>query len=283
MKTLDGRIAVVTGAASGIGAATARCLREAGCVVVAVDRDPAVHAVAEAMGGVGKVVDVSDPDAVDALAAWVVATYGAVHILVNNAGVTVVGTFEQHSAADFDRVMRINLGGVVNGCRAFLPHLRAVDEAHIVNLSSVFGIVAIPGQSAYCTSKFAVRGFSEALGEELRDSAVGLTVVHPGGVRTNIVANATQATGMVPDDTLQRLARFFAKRTPPPEEVAPRIVAAIRSNQRRALVTGDAVVLDWLRRVAPVWGNRVVADNLLKRLRVRATFLHPPHPPPDRG
>lgn len=269
MRALSGRVAVVTGAASGIGAATARCLREAGCVVVAVDRDPAVIAVAEAMGAEGRVVDVAEPEAMDDLAAWVIARFGSVHILVNNAGVTVVGTFEEHSPADFDRVMRINLGGVVNGCRAFLPHLRAADEAHIVNLSSIFGIVAIPGQSAYCTSKFAVRGFSESLAEELRGSRVGLTVVHPGGVRTNIVVNATQATGMARDDTLQRLARFFAKRTPPPESVAPKIVAAIRNDQRRALVTGDAVVLDWLRRLAPVWGNRVVADTILKRLGVR--------------
>ena len=214
-------------------------------------------------------VDVAEPEAMDDLAAWVIARFGSVHILVNNAGVTVVGTFEEHSPADFDRVMRINLGGVVNGCRAFLPHLRAADEAHIVNLSSIFGIVAIPGQSAYCTSKFAVRGFSESLAEELRGSRVGLTVVHPGGVRTNIVVNATQATGMARDDTLQRLARFFAKRTPPPESVAPKIVAAIRNDQRRALVTGDAIVLDWLRRLAPVWGNRVVADTILKRLGVR--------------
>ena len=269
MRELRGRVAVVTGAASGIGAATARCLREAGCIVVAVDRAAEVIAVAEAMGAEGRVVDVAEPEAMDALAAWVVERFGGVHILVNNAGVTVVGTFEEHSAADFDRVMRINLGGVVNGCRAFLPHLRAADEAHIVNLSSIFGIVAIPGQSAYCTSKFAVRGFSESLAEELRGSGVGLTVVHPGGVRTNIVVNATQATGMAKDDTLQRLGRFFAKRTPPPEAVAPKIVAAIRNDQRRALVTGDAVVLDWLRRLAPVWGNRVVADTILKRLGVR--------------
>lgn len=284
VKRLDGRVAVVTGAASGIGAAVARCLRAEGCVVVAVDRDPAVMAAAAAIGATARVVDVAEPAEVEALAAWVVETHGAVHILVNNAGITVIGTFEEHSAEDFDRVMRVNLGGVVNGCRAFLPHLRAADEAHIVNLSSVFGIVAIPGQSAYCTSKFAVRGFSEALGEELAGSRVGLTVVHPGGVRTNIVVHATAAAGMARGDALERLARFFAKRTPPPEEVAPRIVAAIRAGRRRALVTGDAVLLDGLRRLAPVWSNRVVATEILRRLGVRGALSTPPTlPPPSAG
>jgi len=268
MKRLEGRVAVVTGAASGIGAAVARELGRAGCRVVAVDRDPKVREVADALRGRGEVVDVSDAEAVDTLAARVRTELGGAQILVNNAGVTVVGRFEEHTAEDFDRVMRVNLGGVVNGCRAFLPQLREAEEAHLVNLSSVFGIVAIPGQSAYCTSKFAVRGFTEALAEELRGTNVGVTVVHPGGVRTNIVAHATQASLATRDDTLERLGRFFQKRTPPPEEVAPRIVDAIRRGQRRALVTGDAVVLDWLRRAAPVWGNKLVASSLLKAMGV---------------
>jgi NAD(P)-dependent dehydrogenase (short-subunit alcohol dehydrogenase family) len=277
MRRLDGRVAVVTGGAGGLGAATARALRAAGCTLAVVDVDPNVLAIGEELGGSGHVVDVSDPVAMDALAAEVVARHGAVHVLVNNAGMTVVGSFEEHSAAQFDRVLRVNLGGVVNGCRVFLPHLRAADEAHIVNLSSIFGIVAIPGQSAYCSSKFAVRGFTESLAEELRGSTVGVTVVHPGGVRTSIVKNAIAAAGRPADDTLQRLHRFFEKRTPPPEEVAPRIVAAIRSGQRRALVTGDAVVLDWLRRLAPVYGNRVVADTVLRAMGVRDKLaLRPP-------
>lgn len=276
MERLEGRVAVVTGAASGIGAAVARELARAGCRLVVVDRDPSVGEVAGAVDGRAEVVDVSDAAAVDALAARVQAELGGAHILVNNAGVTVIGRFEEHSAEDFDRVMRVNLGGVVNGCRAFLPQLRAADEAHLVNLSSVFGIVAIPGQSAYCTSKFAVRGFTEALAEELRGTRVGVTVVHPGGVRTNIVTHATRGALAPRDDTLERLGRFFAKRTPPPEEVAPRIVDAIRRKQRRALVTGDAVVLDWLRRLAPVWGNEVVASSILKAMGVHPGAGGPP-------
>jgi NAD(P)-dependent dehydrogenase (short-subunit alcohol dehydrogenase family) len=193
MQRLEGRIAVITGAASGIGRALALQLAEAGCGLALVDVQ------AETLRRVGAecrergaqvsthAVDVSDRAAMAALPQRVIDFHGAVHILINNAGVTVADTVLEQSLEDWDWIVGINLWGVIYGCRAFLPHLLAAEEAHIVNLSSVFGIAGVPMQAAYCTTKFAVLGFSESLQAELRGTCVGLSVVHPGGVNTNIV------------------------------------------------------------------------------------------------
>ena len=136
------------------------------------------------------VLDVSDSDALEALPARVLEVHRTVDVLVNNAGVTSIKSFFEESMADFDWVMSINLRALVHGTKVFLPHLMRRPEAHIINISSIFGIVGVPGQTSYCASKFAVRGFSESLQEELLNTPVGVTVVHPGGVATQVVSSA---------------------------------------------------------------------------------------------
>lgn len=257
--TFAGRICLVTGGAGGIGAALALLLAQRRAVLVLVDRDAdGLARVAELARESGAaavdtyVIDLADGgDRLD-LAADVAARHGGVDLLVNNAGVTLSGTFEQTGTADFDWLMEINVRAVVRLTKAFLPQLLARPGAHVVNVSSLFGLVAPAGQVAYATSKFAVRGFSEALRHELADRGVGVTVVHPGGVRTNIAVNA-RISGPDPDGARAEEARRFTEKalTLPPEEAARRIVAAVQTRRPRLVITGPARAGDVLARLAP--------------------------------
>lgn len=262
---LGGRVAVVTGAASGIGAATARLLAKRGARLVLVDvAEGALFDIAAELGGEAYQVDVSDAAAMSALATEVRERLGGAALLVNNAGLTIVGTFDEHGAQDWARVMGVNFGGVLNGCRAFLPQLRAQPRGWIVNISSLFGLVGVPGQTAYCASKYAVRGLSEALWEELRGSAVGLSVVHPGGVRTRIAANATVAGGAPSDEGMDAVRSFFERFAVPPERVAAAIVGAVERERHRVLVCPETVLFDGLRRLAPGLGNRAAVTAMAR-------------------
>ncbi|AGL14187.1 SDR family oxidoreductase [Actinoplanes sp. N902-109] len=250
-----GRTCVVTGAASGIGAALAIELARRGAVLVLVDRDADGLAAVQARLAPAKadieVVDLADGgDRLD-LAARVADRHGGVDLLVNNAGVAMSGTFDQVSMADFDWLMEINLRAVVRLTKAFLPQLLARPGSHVVTLSSLFGLVAPAAQVAYATSKFAVRGFSEALRHELA-GRVGVTVVHPGGVRTNIAVNA-RISGPDPDGRQAAQARDFSERalTMPPERAARLIVAAVQARKPRLVISGVAKTADLLVRLAP--------------------------------
>ena len=270
MRKLIDRTAVVTGAASGIGRSTAELLARRGCRLALVDvSEEGLEATAERIRRVGgkvstHVLSVADKDAMFALPEQVIAEHGAVHVLVNNAGVTVAKGFHEHSMEDWEWVVGVNLWGVVYGCKAFMDHLLVAEEAHIVNISSLFGIVGVPSQTSYCATKFAVRGFTEALQEELRGTTVGTTVVHPGGIRTNIV----QAARAADDELKARMARFFDKATIPPERAAERIVGAIESNQSRLLITRESYALDALRRLVPMLGNQLAVRMLMKSMRM---------------
>lgn len=270
MKQLADRVAVVTGAASGIGRGLCIVLAEMGAHVAAVDVDGegldalAAHLSSSRGRVTTHVVDVSDADAVAALADEVVAEHGAVHLLVNNAGITIDGTFEQQSLDDWKRVVGVNLWGVVHGCQAFLPHLRNADQGHIVNVSSLFGIMGVARQSSYCATKYAVRGLSESLWEELRGSSVGLTVVHPGGVATNIVRSGTFYDGV----DKARIVRMFDRMAMTPDRAARLIVRAVQRDQRRLIITPEAVLGDLVKRVSPVFGN-----GFLHRVTSRALGL----------
>ena len=274
MKTLQDRVAVVTGACGGIGRATCLALARAGAHIALVDlKLEGVDELVEQIQQLGRTtsvhrVDVADRTALRALPQAVLDAHGAVHILVHNAGVTATESFAAQSADDFDWVMGINLGGVIVGTRAFLPHLARAPEAHIVNISSVFGIIGVPGQVAYCTSKFAVRGFTEALAEELRGTHVGTTVVHPGGINTGIIRNARLSEA----DERKRMEHFFATKTRPPEAVADKIVAAIRRRHPRVLVAPEAHLFDLFKRLMPTWGNRLAIRALLKALGMDKTL-----------
>jgi short-subunit dehydrogenase len=273
--TLDprGGVAVITGAAGGIGAALALQLAARGCHLALADvNETGLNAVARQARDRGVtvstlVLDMARPESAEALLADVTARHGRATILVNNAGVALGGTFEQVAAADFDWLMSINFSAVVRLTRAFLPLLKRADAAQIVNISSIFGIIAPPGQTAYCAAKFAVRGFSEALRHELETSrsTVGMTLVHPGGVRTGIAtsarlpASATAAEREVHRDNARRALRLS------PEAAAGRILQAIQQREPRVLVGQDAVAAAWVQRLFPVTYWRWVARGLARQ------------------
>ena len=254
---LEARTALITGAGSGIGRALALNLAGRGCNLALADIDTA--GLAETAGHVGPGVkvsqhrlDVSDADQIAAFPASVRTAHPGVDILVNNAGVALGGTFEQVSPADFEWLISINFMGVVRMTRAFLPALRQSPDARLVNLSSIFGIIAPPGQTAYVASKFAVRGFSESLRHELADSAVGVTVVHPGGVATSIARNARIPKGAPPEQLERQLKSFEAKLTLSPAVAAEKIVSAVERRRPRVLVGLDAKIAASVERVTPV-------------------------------
>lgn len=258
-----GRVAVVTGAGSGIGRATACAMARRGARLALADVDgDAVAEVAREIGAAAThhTLDVTDRAAVAALPAAVMAAHGRVDLLMNNAGVALGGTFAQVDAADFDWLMDVNFGAVVRMTRAFLPLLHASDDARIVNVSSIYGIICPPGQAAYAASKFAVRGFSNVLRHELEGSTVQVAVVHPGGVATNIAKRARVPAG-APADEVERGRRAMEKLLRmPPERAGEIIVRGIERDRARILVGSDAKAAALLERLVPVgyW-------NLLKK------------------
>jgi short-subunit dehydrogenase len=264
MKNLKGRVAVITGAASGIGRATAELLAEKGCALALVDiNDDTLTSLATELESKGtKVskhrVDVSDRDQMQALVSEVVTAHGAVHIVVNNAGVTVLKSFEDHTLDDLDWIMGINLWGVIYGCKFFLPELRKADEAHIVNISSLFGFIGPPGQSSYAACKFAVRGLSESLWAELRDTQIGVTSIHPGGIATNIIATVRADDASV----VEKLSDTFKQHGHPPSHVARAIVRGIEGNRLRMIVGVEAFIFEWMKRLFPTWTNKRLAPTL---------------------
>ncbi|MDB5747528.1 MAG: acetoin dehydrogenase [Massilia sp.] len=255
---VSNRVAVITGAGSGIGRATALALARRSCHLALADIDRSgLKDTARMLARLGvrvttHVLDVADRDAVRALPGAVHDAHQRVDILMNNAGVALGGTFEQVSEEDFDWLFDINFNGVVRMTRAFLPILRQSDDARVVNLSSIYGIVSPPGQSAYSASKFAVRGFSNALRHELEGSSVGVTVVHPGGVATSIARNARVPRG-APIEEIERGRKVAEKLLRLAPEAAGEIIArGIERRQARILVGNDARVVSILERLSPV-------------------------------
>ena len=277
MKELRGRVAAITGAGSGIGRALAEQLAQRGTHLALSDIDEVglAETVAHCEGHGVKVtsqrVDVADRAAVESWAEQVVADHGTVNLVFNNAGVALGATIEGESYADFEWLMSINFWGVVHGTKAFLPHLKQAGEGHIVNLSSVFGLISVPAQSAYNASKFAVRGFTDALRMELEieDCGVSCTTVHPGGIKTNIARNARMdpsAEMLSGDaggaDAFDKIAMTSAKKA------ARQIIAAVEKNKRRALIGPDAKVIDLLSRLpASLYQRGLVAGASRRRRR----------------
>lgn len=253
-----GCVAVLTGAGSGIGRELALALAKGGCSLALVDINvPQLRETAERARALGVRVtehpmDVADRGAIARLPEQVLAEHGQVDLLINNAGVALGGTFEQLSVENFDWLMAINFDAVVCMTRAFLPLLRQRPVARIVNLSSLFGLITPAGQTAYCASKFAVRGFSNALRLELVGSPVGVTVVHPGGVATAI-ARSARVPGGIDDAELQvRLKRTEKLLRMPPIRAAQIILKGIERDKARVIVGHDALILSWLERLLPV-------------------------------
>jgi short-subunit dehydrogenase len=261
MTAIKGAAAVVTGAASGIGLALALELAARGADLALADRDEAgLQAVAAEIGRDAKRkvtahrVDVGEPGQIADFAQAATSAHPALNILINNAGVALLGQFSEIDQAQMDWLFNINFWGVVHSTRAFLPHLARKPEAHIANLSSIFGIIAPPGQTAYCAAKFAVRGFSESLRHELQmaGSPIRLSVVHPGGIATNIARNSRTGSG-VTDNALraQSIERFDRMAKTTPAAAARRIIEGIEKNQPRILIGNDARIVDLLQRLRP--------------------------------
>jgi len=258
----QGSAAAVTGAASGIGRALALQLAALGCDLALADIDDAgLDSVAKEIGALHsrrittQRVDVGDAGQIEAFAQAALASFPNLNILINNAGVALRGDFDEYDQAQMEWLMGINFWGVVRGTRAFLPHLKQRPVAHIVNISSIFGIVAPAGQSAYCAAKFAVRGFSESLRHELAmaKSPVRLTVVHPGGIATNIALRAPAGNHLRNAMSSEEVGARFAKmaRTSA-QTAAQRIIRGIERNEPRVLIGADAKLMEVVQRLRPV-------------------------------
>jgi short-subunit dehydrogenase len=277
MTAIRGAAAAVTGAASGIGRALALELAARGCDLALADRDEAgLAAVASEIARTGTTkitvhgVDVGEASQIEAFAQSAIAAHANLNIVVNNAGVALMGMFGEVDQAQMEWLVNINFWGVVHGTRAFLPHLSRQREAHIVNLSSIFGIIAPPGQTAYAAAKFAVRGFSESLRHELQmaNSPVRLSVVHPGGVATNIARNSRTGSGMTDNARrAQSIERFDAVARTTPAAAALRIIQGIEKNQPRILIGNDARFMDLLQRFRPATYWAVLARKIEKRAK----------------
>lgn len=265
MSEFAGKVCVITGAGSGIGRALALNLARQGAKLALSDMDSVGLAETvrqvEALGADVKSdhLDVTQREAVLSYADAVVAHFGKVNQVYNNAGIAFHGEVERSEFKDIERIMDVDFWGVVNGTKAFLPHLIASGDGHVVNVSSLFGLLSIPGQSAYNAAKFAVRGFTESLRQEMliAKHPVKVTCVHPGGIKTAIARNATMPDG---DDQVT-FAQFFDKRLArtTPEDAAKTIANGVRKGKPRVLIGADAKFLDaWVRVVGPSY-QRVVA------------------------
>jgi NADP-dependent 3-hydroxy acid dehydrogenase YdfG len=270
MSSFEGKVAVITGAGSGIGRALALNLANRGAKLALsdVDTDGLAETVrrAQALGAHVKSdrLDVAEREAVLAYADEVVAHFGKVHQVYNNAGIAYNGDVEKSEFKDIERIIDVDFWGVVNGTKAFLPHVIASGDGHIVNISSVFGLIALPGQSAYNAAKFAVRGFTEALRQEMlvAEHPVKVTCVHPGGIKTAVARNATVADG----EDHQTFAAFFDRRLAihSPEMAAERIVSGVRNGRARVVVGWEAKALDALVRIMGPSYQRIVATAVAK-------------------
>jgi short-subunit dehydrogenase len=262
-----GRAAVLTGAASGIGEQLAYGLAGRGSDLVLVDVDAARLAeVAARIGHVHPattvttiVADLADRSAVDDVAARVLTSYTSPGLLINNAGIALGGRFDQVTVDEFETVMNVNFRAPMLLTHALLPALKATPGSHLVNVSSLFGLIAPGGQSAYSASKFALRGLSQALHSELALDGIGVTTVHPGGIRTRIAESARVGSG-VPAEEVEPNRKVFAKLlTFPAEKAATQILDAVAKRRARLLISTSAKVPDLLARLLPVAHERIVA------------------------
>ena len=265
MEGFAGKVAVVTGAGSGIGQALAVELARAGAKLAISDVDlKGLAGTEERLKAIGAPVkadrlDVTEREAFLAYADKVDDHFGKVNQIYNNAGIAFAGDVEVTQFKDIERVMDVDYWGVVNGTKAFLPHLIASGDGHVINVSSVFGLFSVPGQAAYNSAKFAVRGFTEALRQEmiLAGHPVKVTTVHPGGIKTSIVRNMTAVDGIDLDQLTQTFDKRLANTSP--QKAARIILGGVRKNKARVLVGPDAKILDIIVRLTGSRYQRVFA------------------------
>ncbi|MDR3498826.1 MAG: SDR family NAD(P)-dependent oxidoreductase [Parvibaculum sp.] len=264
MTEIRGKVAVVTGAASGIGRATAVALAREGArlAISDVDRTGLAETAARITAAGGEVqtylLDVSSREAVYAFAQEIESQFGGADIVINNAGVAQVASVEDLSYEDFEWVMNIDFWGMVYGTKAFLPQLRKKGAGHVVNVSSIFGLFSVPTQAAYNSAKFAIRGFTEALRQEMRGSGIVVSCVHPGGVKTNVMRNARFLQSVQTTVREEAASGFDRLARTTPDEAAQTILKGIRKNNPRILIGMDARILDWLVRLLPASYGKVM-------------------------
>lgn len=259
-------LAVVTGAAGGMGEQLARLLADRGSALVLIDRDAerlaavvdAIRAAHPSLGVTSRVVDLAEPEQVTALADWILVEHPRPTLLVNNAGVALGGRFDQLTMEEFSWVVQVNFAAPVALTHALLPALRTSPGSHIVNVSSLYGLIAPAGQTAYAASKFALRGFSQALAGELERHGVGVTTVHPGGVRTRIAESARTAAAASPAQAEAGKARMAKLLTYPADRAAAEILDGVQHRRTRVLITRTAGVIDLLARLFPVGHQRLL-------------------------
>jgi butyryl-CoA dehydrogenase len=269
---MQNTITIVTGAASGIGQQVAIQAAQLGSTVWATDVNPeglaeTKRSIEQAGGQVEAVnLDVSKPDEILSFAGRVIPTLGGKKlVLVNNAGVALgSGTFGETTLDDFEWLLSINLWGVVRMTKAFLPYMLEHNAGHIANVSSVFGLAGVMHQSAYCTAKFGVRGFTECLRMELMGTKVGTTVIHPGGIKTNIARNARRG-GKVTESMHQQSAQLFDQTVPTTAaEAARQILDCVVKNKPRLVIGKDGRMVDWLTRLLPVGYTKIFKKDYEK-------------------
>lgn len=271
IKPLNGEVAVVTGAASGIGRALAQRLAREGVALALADKNAtglAETAEWAASSGVAisqHVLDVTDAARLARFPAEVLERHGRVSILINNAGAAILGSVEQLSLDDYEWLIAVNFWSVVRSVKHFLPHLKKETRAAIVNLSSIFGIIAPAGQSAYSASKFAVRGFTESLRHELQAGNILVMAVHPGGIRTPIARNARIGAGVDPAIAPSMAEAFDKVAATSADAAAARIVRGILRGETRVLIGADAKQLDWIQRHFPASYWRIIGPLLERR------------------
>ena len=270
MQSFTGKTVVITGAGSGIGQALAVAMAREGARLALIDRDP--EGLAETMRLTQSadtqihVLDVADRETVFAMAGRIAAEAGPADVVINNAGVSSSGRILDYTDETLEWTIGVNLWGVIHGVRAFLPQLLTRPEAALVNVSSVFGLLGVPGQAAYCASKFAVRGFTEALRQEMRGTPVTVTLVFPGGVRTGIARHSRSDFPLPPDILLQGLREFDASAPSSPEQAAAAIMDGIRKKKPRVLIGRDARVIDRLARLFPGGYDRFLEKSIRRSI-----------------
>lgn len=281
MKTLRSKVVAITGAGSGIGRATAIAMARQGARVSVSDVDQqgldetVQFCEAEGAECLGTVLDVSQREAVYAWAEATQKHFNQVNVIMNNAGVSLAGVVEDLDYGDFEWIMGINFWGVVYGTKAFLPLLRQSGEGHIVNVSSLFGLMGMPATSAYNASKFAVRGFTESLSAELliEGAPVAVTSVHPGGIDTNIARRGrivpNRKWGLISNEQSGKDFKKLARTRP--DEAARQIVNAILNNRRRLLIGADAKLFDRMQRLIPARYQSIVKQVVKRQRYAKAT------------
>jgi hypothetical protein len=269
MKDFKEKVAVITGAGGGIGRELALQLGQQGCHLALADiNEDNVQETRRQVEAWGvkvstHLVDVGNAEAYQVFVDEVIAEHGKVNLLINNAGITLQRSFENHSEADWELVLRVNLWGVIYGCKYFLPHLKAAQEAHIVNLSSMAAYLGLPNQSSYSATKSAVRSISESLAAELSFFNIGVSSVHPGAIATDMIRNTLDRADN--RAKAQKNLEMVEKMALPVEKAVAIMLAGVRKKKMRIRVGRDSVILDLVKRLMPVGVHALIIRAMRKR------------------